>query len=115
MFKWFKKKNKIITEIEFGHYVVKVDRPVMWKPKVYILQKSIPGIKPGTRFQQSYQSDNVYFYAIAISASISECDQVGIIEFEARYVENNLEWFIEKKEYDIQNDIRNDYTKFFYN
>lgn len=68
-------------------------RPHFWQPKVYILKKDLPMYKAGLRFQQTYQSDNVYFAGRAISTNIPEKDQVGIIEFEAEYVENNPEWF----------------------
>ena len=68
-------------------------RPPFWQPKVYILQKDMPMYNKGTRFQQTYQSDNVYFAGHAISSNMPEKDQVGIIEIEARYVENNPEWF----------------------
>ncbi len=67
--------------------------PPDYTPKVFILKKEMPGIRVGARFQQSFQSPNIYFFAIAISSSKPECDQVGIIRFEAQYVENNPEWF----------------------
>ena len=76
--------------------VQKFLRPSNWEPKVYILQKDLPNVKRGVRFTQSYYSDNVYFCAISISSSIPEKDQVGIIEFEAKDVENS-KWFKEEK------------------
>lgn len=60
---------------------------------VYLLKKELPGLSIGARFQQTHQSDNVYFHAIPVDASKTGKDQVGIIEFEARYVEDNPEWF----------------------
>jgi len=86
--KWFKKRPAYIP----------IERPrpfreVGWKPKVFVLNKDIPGVPLGTRFQQSHQSDNVYFHGFPISSERPEKDQVGIIEFEAKYVEKNPEWF----------------------
>lgn len=60
---------------------------------VYLLKKEIPGLNIGARFQQTSQSDQVYFHGIPVEGSKPERDQVGIIEFEAKYVENNPEWF----------------------
>lgn len=67
--------------------------PPDYTPKVFILKKEMPGIQIGARFQQSFQSPNVYFFAIAMSGSKPKRDQVGIIRFEAQYVEDNPEWF----------------------
>lgn len=72
-------------------------RPIGWKPKAYILQKDLPNVKKGAIFLQTYQSDNVYFYGIPISGQIPEKDQVGIIEFEAKDVENS-KWFVSQNE-----------------
>ena len=109
--KWLKKKNEIITQVELGHTFY---RHPMWESRMFILKKALPGIKEGAIFRQTYQSDHVYFHAIAISAEVPEKDQVGIIEFEARYVENNPEWFIDVVEQGIIDDIRNSPEKFFY-
>jgi len=86
---WFKKKPTYVprpprAEPFRKHY---------WKPRVYLLKKDLPGIQAGARFQQSYHSDNVYFHGIPISSEQPEKNQVGIIEFEAQYVESNSEWF----------------------
>lgn len=87
----FRKKNE--KQCAISDVSTRFSRPPFWQPKVYILQKDMPMYKAGLRFQQTYQSDNVYFAGRAISANIPEKDQVGIIEFEAEYVENNPEWF----------------------
>lgn len=92
---WIKKILKLKTEQQcaISDVSTRFSRPGFWQPKVYILQKDMPMYGKGTRFQQTYQSDNVYFSGHPISASIPEKDQVGIIEIEADYVENNPEWF----------------------
>ncbi|MFH2030974.1 MAG: hypothetical protein ABIJ40_10215 [Bacteroidota bacterium] len=77
--------------VRFGPLVRR--RTYDWQPKVFILNKELPGIHKGARFQQSYQTDNVYFYGIPINGKIPQKEQVGIIQFEARHVENNPEWF----------------------
>lgn len=64
-----------------------------YTPKVYVLKKEMPSLQIGARFQQSFSSTNIYFHAIPISSLKPEIDQVGMIEIEARYVENNPEWF----------------------
>ena len=83
-----KEKQRDISNVN-----TRLSRPPLWQPKVYILQKDLPMYKAGIRFQQTYQSDNVYFTGHTISANIPEKDQVGVIEFEAKYLENNPEWF----------------------
>lgn len=66
-----------------------------YHPEVYILKKSLPGIDKGARFQQSFPSDGkIYFHGIPILSDIPESQQVGIIEFEAQYIENSPEWFV---------------------
>ena len=87
----FQKKDKSSNDLL--HVVMpRFSRPRGWQPKIFILQKDLPNVKKGARFQQTYQSDKVYFHGIAISSQISEKDQVGIIEFEAKDVENS-KWF----------------------
>ena len=89
--KIFKKKK---SNLHPSDITPKINRPEGWIPKVYILQKDFLSMKKGARFQQDYCSDNVYFHAISISSTIPEKDQVGIIKFEAKDIENNKEWFI---------------------
>ena len=84
-----------------------VNKPIKLKikntfRKRYVLVKALPGIHRGAIFQQSYLSDNIYFYAIPISSNIPEKDQVGIIEFEAKYVENNPLWFQNEEIYNTE-------------
>lgn len=94
--KMFQKIKKLFTKkaVKYKRPIAKWKRPFDWQPKEFTLQKDLPGIRKGARFQQSYQSDNIYFLAIPISGDAPEKDQVGIIQFEAQYVENNLNWFI---------------------
>ena len=89
--KMFKKKKSNLPPSDI---TPKFNRPEGWTPKVYILQKDFPSMKKGARFRQDYCSDNVYFHAISISSTIPEKDQVGIIKFEAKDIENNKEWFV---------------------
>lgn len=108
-----------LSEVERGHYKhnidpAKIERPHWWEPRMFILKTPLPGIKAGAIFRQTYQSDNIYFYGIPISGNIPEHHQVGIIQFEAQYVENNPEWFIDVVEQRIIDDIRNDSERFFY-
>lgn len=58
-------------------------------PKTFILKKEMPGLPIGISFQQSAKNPNTYFYGIPVKSD----DQVGIIEFDAEYVEDNPEWF----------------------
>ena len=70
--------------------------PPNWRPKEFVLKKDLPNVTKGAIFQQSYQSDNIYFYGIPISSKLPKSDQVGIVEFEAENVENNPKWFMAK-------------------
>ena len=90
--KWFKKDNKVKKT------VAKLLRSYNWKPKIYILKKDLPNMKKGSKFQQSYLSDSIYFCAIPVSSKKPEKDQVGIMEFEAKDIENNFKWFFEEVE-----------------
>ena len=72
-------------------------RPPGWKPRIFSLQRPLPGIGLFNYFYQSKYSDFVYFCGIPISSDIPEVDQVGMIEFEAQYVEANPTWFKEVK------------------
>ncbi len=85
------KDSQDVVEFEFEDEDVVAIR----HPKVYITKKEMPGLAIGTRFQQSRQSANVYFYGIPISGRVATRDQVGIIKFESQYVENSPEWFEE--------------------
>ncbi len=91
MFKFFRKSKKQVFNNSQSQQSARRSRD--WQPKIYILQKDIPGLRAGARFRQTYQSDNVYFYGIPVDTSNPGNDQVGIIKFEARVVENNPEWF----------------------
>jgi len=65
-----------------------------YQPKVFTLIKPFPGAEVGLKFQQSFPSDGeIYFCAIPIRSDTPEEQQVGIIEIEAKHVENNTEWF----------------------
>ena len=89
--KTFCKKNK--EEVKPPLKVNKMNRPPRWQAKEYVLIKDMPNLNKGTRFYQSYLSDSIYFAAIPISGDIDEDDQVGIVNIEAKDVENNTEWF----------------------
>lgn len=67
--------------------------PLQIIPRVYALNKDIPGVKSGARFQMSAENPFIYFHGIPISSNIKEEYQVGIICFESKHVENNPEWF----------------------
>ena len=91
MFNWIFAKNKK-TRVKNRSIIKR--HGYHWQPKRYRLKRGLPNVQRGSIFQQSYQSDNIYFYGIPIDSRKSEIDQVGIIEFEAKDVENNPNWFV---------------------